>query len=278
MNKKIDLDKKELSFQELSFDEIIDLINKIHNELINLDKQIKSTPSTTLKKLLTKNYIIGSNIFLKFKEIFDLYKNYIEYSSKHSQALYDTVIKSNEKTIENIKQTLPLLEKTKFEDIKRFCISTIEHQSYLMKQTNDIIDFNETLDEFIRIMTLNMIYLSVYNYYLPFTINDYNKYKIIKESVKNIAKTIIGFIPILSEVLTAVDFANDITALVSTFDDEYMREAFFKNTNDDLLKIEKQTEMLNLTYNQQNSLIEYLKIISEQAKENYEEISSKSEE
>ncbi len=243
-----------------SIDKFLEVTNKFLSALIDLDKRINNTNSATLKELLQQNYNVGAQMYARFCNIINLYQEYFEISEKYSSQVLEKASYIGNTILAEMQEILENIEKTECDDTKDFQRTILNYKSILVEKTSknaqNYCKFLKFEDE----LTFNMIYLSFLNSYLPFTLNDYNKYKIIKEQILDIIKTIIGLNNTASTIITLLETTNNIASILLSYDNDYLKESFFTNLDDDMVKIEMQKEKLIEAYNQQTLVIDYLEV------------------
>lgn len=232
-------------------------------ELQRLNQLKNKVQSDTLAQMIEKNYNIGANIYLRFKEVADLYTKCFELLYKHTDIIRTHYIKYCEQGVEKAKTfTQPSTLKSDY----------LQMQSGFIKNMINTVEVLDTVDHFTQVILLNSVYLSFYSSYLPFTVNDKDKFKVTKEKIQNLIKAIGGCIPIVSEALTTIDLAISVSDFLELFDEDTIKDTSFNNIDNDLLKIELQRNMLYQAFGQQKALIESLTEISKQYEENVKKL------
>lgn len=263
-NSKMQKLHSELDTQfQADLENIKKISSEILGELQKLNQLKNKVQSDILAQMIEKNYNIGANIYLRFQEVADLYTKCFELLYKRTDIIRTHSIKYCEQGVEKAKTfTQPLTLKSDY----------LQMQSSFIKNMINTLEVLDTLDHFTQVILLNSVYLSFYSSYLPFTVDDKDKFKVTKEKIQNLIKSIGGCIPVVSEALTTIDIAVSVSDFLELFDEDTIKDTSFNNIDNGLLKIELQRNMLYQAFEQQQALIESLTEISKRYEENIKEL------
>lgn len=254
------------------YHEIIEISTQIYKELLELENQKNQVQSSTIKELLTKNYNIGAKTFIQFQEVVELFKAYLKKTLEYSQKFDENSINFANQILENITEHSKLIGEIKSDSIRLFTKNLIEIQRQMGIRVVQSADNMSKINEFMEFVALEMVYLSFYNCYLPYTINDYDRNKIIKDSTKSILKSLLGLGPIISLIITGHNVINDLKLILNALDAQNLKKDFFSSLDYNITKLETQTKMLMFSYSNQEKIIDYLKTMIKTIEEDIQRI------
>lgn len=227
-------------------DRIKNIILNVQEQIILLNEHKESAKSQTMKYLIEKTMGISCNILINYVDIFKNIVKYIDSSLKINISINNDLISSINCTVELSKLFVELNKVVKsdnIEDILKACADSC-NSSRMNSEC-----FNILSDLYCKAY-LDALYLSVLSFSLALNENDYNKHEKLKESILNFAET--NLTDLFGPFGLIKDYTESIANIVNATDTYFLMEDFIGNTDENLLKIEKQNDALALVFlNQQ---------------------------
>lgn len=240
-------------------DDLKDKSLEIYNNVMCYYQKLESITSTTLKDIITKNYNLGGRMMVNFATIAQLYKKYAITLYHNGEKRSDDIQYNISQNVQHVSEIIKLTESADDEVTKDFYRTQAQVTYVLSQKLIDTYELHNELDVFNQYIILSSIWLCMYSCYMPFTLNDYNKYKLYKEKFMSMTKTIAGLIPALSIPIAITNLSSDAAECINIYDDKVFEEKLFSNTDNHLIILESQTTLLTIGVAQQMNLIDSLK-------------------
>lgn len=249
-------------------DDIQNQINKFCNEAKQVKNKIDEVESIILKSVLISIDKICTEICNNLVKISNLNLEIVKLSAQYCEELYKRADQHRIQLVNIIKNINP---GSKFKDSIEFQISMTEHCHETINKLDDMNDSTISFIDFQNLTNYRIFQINIMCCCLPFLINDYGEYEAKKQQIQEAVQFAMGHTPILSQVVSFIDFVSIIEKAANTENYDDLRVDFYNTTDDHLKILEKQLVALNAVEEGQKDIVAYFEqqLVLAQAKLNY---------